>query len=1094
MSSGQFSPREFLKSRRPDRFSDSVFSEIPELDRSLLEYHLESLTNRSEELLFEDFARSLIERTVCPNLIPHTGPTGGGDSKVDSETYPVAQSLAFGWHIGSGNDSASERWAFAFSAKQDWRPKVKGDVAKLVATGRGYTKAFFVSSRFIRDKERAQVEDALREKHGIDVRIFDRTWILDKVFAGRLEELAIERLNIKTSVRRKADKGPRDTAKEQDLKEVEDRIAVALREGRRSAGLVEDCLAAAELARGMERPRIEVEGLFARVDRLAVECGTRHQQLLCAYERAWTTFWWYEDYALFCVQYSDVEIRAAGSLNAYELELWTNLLFCLQMISAQSLLDATNVNLDARAATLVAALDKLASGQECPSASLHARTLQLQVQLLLAKPDRRDEIVQRLHEVLADAEQCLGYPFMAITKIVIELGTMSGELPSYRELFEYVVQATSRRQGELSAARLLLSRGSQQLEARQPYEAIRTLGRAMGHLFKNESRSDAVCALYLCSFAYEQVGLLWAARGTMLAGASIATQTFWSRENVTPQQAVCYNRLKWLELRLGRLGHLLAWHELDIILRHLLNERGYGMSRLKNADEVFDPIVGMLFLRADVWDLRALSSLPDQLERLGLYFASVALYYALGHEDKVPAALTQDDVSASARREFFAKWRDQPAAKDLPSGLRLNTARTITLESRIAGCHFNVDCHNAAPCVELAESLLACIEALLATAPVDGVMAHEPVFQVKIQLSDFAEEPFLYETGDNRGKPYVELRCRAFQPHKLSPDEQAKLKGRLFEVVAHVIARAFLMQEPKSLLTKLFRDDLAPQRALDFTTSFVVMGNVLGNEPRTEIIAWTSKTAPQYPLLREVEWDNDDKGRADPSETSVPLKPAPPGSKPPPEMRDMREVSHDAIRTISLIRPPLWDKASWSGTMFLTSPDPSITPILALLFRNPAAAGTIFSDWRAELGSIDTTNKLRVAIIRNISKTNPHWYRIALGTEPTAKAGEANISYFAVLGRVHTMTPETGENVERFLAAFAVSKKYLLTHARIDGRRAKVAFKDGFEKHQLVVRYAWEIGPDEIDAMAILPDDDPIIPQGVDNPPVVETLRRARSR
>src|SRR5205823_5365465 len=103
MSDERFSPRQFLKSRRPERFSDSVVQESSVLDRSFLEYHLETLTSRSEELLFESFARELAMRAVCPNLLPHTGPTGGGDSKADSETYPVAEQLALGWYIGHGD-------------------------------------------------------------------------------------------------------------------------------------------------------------------------------------------------------------------------------------------------------------------------------------------------------------------------------------------------------------------------------------------------------------------------------------------------------------------------------------------------------------------------------------------------------------------------------------------------------------------------------------------------------------------------------------------------------------------------------------------------------------------------------------------------------------------------------------------------------------------------------------------------------------------------------------------------------------------------------------------------------------------------------
>src|SRR5947209_3886990 len=88
------SPREFLKARRPERFSDSEPIIVPVLDRSILEYYLDTLTNRSQEADFARFALRLAEREVCPNLLPQTGPTGGGDSKVDSETYPVADALS----------------------------------------------------------------------------------------------------------------------------------------------------------------------------------------------------------------------------------------------------------------------------------------------------------------------------------------------------------------------------------------------------------------------------------------------------------------------------------------------------------------------------------------------------------------------------------------------------------------------------------------------------------------------------------------------------------------------------------------------------------------------------------------------------------------------------------------------------------------------------------------------------------------------------------------------------------------------------------------------------------------------------------------
>ena len=152
MRSISFSPKSFLKTRRPERFSDTIVAEATELDRSLLEFHLSSLTSRSQETDFERFARRLCECEICPNLLPQTGPTGGGDSKVDSETYPVADTLALAWYTGLGREAAQERWAFAFSAKADWPPKVRSDIAKIVGTARAYTKAFFVTNQAVPDR------------------------------------------------------------------------------------------------------------------------------------------------------------------------------------------------------------------------------------------------------------------------------------------------------------------------------------------------------------------------------------------------------------------------------------------------------------------------------------------------------------------------------------------------------------------------------------------------------------------------------------------------------------------------------------------------------------------------------------------------------------------------------------------------------------------------------------------------------------------------------------------------------------------------------------------------------------------------------
>jgi len=184
-----------MRGRRPEQFSDSRVEENIELDADFLEYKLESITSRSEEKQFEHLARRLAERLICPNLIPQTGPTGGGDSKVDTETYPVHEDISSRWYEGNV-EAANERWGFAVSAKKQWQDKLRSDMASIASTGRGYRVAYFVSNQFISDKSKSKFQDELSKEHGFEVRILDRTWLMEAIIEKGNEDIAAQALNL----------------------------------------------------------------------------------------------------------------------------------------------------------------------------------------------------------------------------------------------------------------------------------------------------------------------------------------------------------------------------------------------------------------------------------------------------------------------------------------------------------------------------------------------------------------------------------------------------------------------------------------------------------------------------------------------------------------------------------------------------------------------------------------------------------------------------------------------------------------------------------------------------------------------------------
>ncbi|MBN9059973.1 MAG: hypothetical protein J0H21_12425, partial [Rhizobiales bacterium] len=57
----QYAPSRYMRDRHPDLFSDSVSEVEYQVEREILSYHLETLTNQKDETAFENFAQRLCE-------------------------------------------------------------------------------------------------------------------------------------------------------------------------------------------------------------------------------------------------------------------------------------------------------------------------------------------------------------------------------------------------------------------------------------------------------------------------------------------------------------------------------------------------------------------------------------------------------------------------------------------------------------------------------------------------------------------------------------------------------------------------------------------------------------------------------------------------------------------------------------------------------------------------------------------------------------------------------------------------------------------------------------------------------------------------
>ena len=101
----------FYKAKRPEKFSDSVDAYEMPLTEELFEQQLALLSTKKKQSLFENFVVAVAKRRITPNIKSQTGPDGGGDGKVDAETYYVSDDVSDKWFSVENSASGKELYS-----------------------------------------------------------------------------------------------------------------------------------------------------------------------------------------------------------------------------------------------------------------------------------------------------------------------------------------------------------------------------------------------------------------------------------------------------------------------------------------------------------------------------------------------------------------------------------------------------------------------------------------------------------------------------------------------------------------------------------------------------------------------------------------------------------------------------------------------------------------------------------------------------------------------------------------------------------------------------------------------------------------------
>jgi len=1077
-----------MRRSRPHLFSDTVRSSEPQIAHEVLDYHLETLTKRKQEYQFEHFARALAEKELCPNLRTQTGPTGGGDAKVDSETYAVAPDIAERWFLGE--TAANERWGFAFSTKEAWQAKVKSDVASIVGTAREYARIYCITSRYAPDKPRAALEDTLSAEVGVPLTILDRTWILDKIYTNDRLSLAVETLGLTAAEAPAAQIGPNDAARLRRLEELDRQIADPNRYREARYSLAEDCFTSALLARGLERPRSEVEARFAQARRLAEECGISEQCKRILYFEAWTALWWYEDHQRLLDNYEQLEALTAETPFADDLEQVMNLWQLLSGSCIRGVLDTARIDLSGKRACLVARLRVLADDTARPNNSVLAKYALaiLDAHIALAARDLAalDLVWKSLIPLIAEGETLLSLP---LERMIGSLETLGDFVPSsnaYEGLLDSFLSLLERRRSNAAAGQALMRRGMQKLDAGHYEDAVRLLGRAELKLAKEEHIEAFVQVMLGMASAYLALGLPWAARTKLLMAVDRSFAIMKDDGDIPPSLLRSLHDLVWVEIQLGRLPQsLAAWRHFRTISAQFEMEAS-DRADLDSDFHVLARLLGHMLLNGSLDQLAALTRLPDALRKLDLDVTAMLLLWGLGQEDLVRDRYLAPEDRDENLQTLFYEDLSHPGVKSLPRRIILGDEQTLTLSARALGCELRFTLPNDAAPIHVAEAVASAFEAFLATSLNQKVTPYRDYVRFELQ-------PGPTDCFATTWHTIPETWAQLTYPTNVIPEGKSDRTGFdewLRDLIGETIARTLYMHNPEEWLTEVAGTEEGFSRAISLGNVPILASSVFGNEPLHRLNHWMRDDENEYPLVRTELWTHG-AGSPDGAVDAEAGAPRADGRTQAPE-EPFAFNDHSRVRVTSIIDLPLWDRACWSGTGMAMIGDE--TPILALCFRDIEAGVQIFQGWRARFGAVDAEEAIRIAIIQGLSHSDPTGYAVTVGRNVDAIQRENPDAILTILSRINRMEGASPENLMNFLIAYQQHGSYRLVPMRMTTKVTLDAFRFdlAITKEKLELRPAWQIGPHDPDMSALRDDDDPIIPNDIDDPPVREALATIR--
>lgn len=906
---------------------------------------------------------------------------------------------------------------------------------------------------------------------------------MEKVFTKGHFNIAVESFDMSEAFIDDIKKGPGDYSKEIRLKEIEDTL-MHYDPSLPKASMIPLALDAAYMSRSLELAKEIIVGKFERAQKIINEFGLPIHKTECAYEWAWTLYWWYEDYSEFYTKYLEFEVLALSAGNIFEIErlsnLWMNLRTC-------SLLDGQDFDISPHSEKLLNALNEFSSDKSKPHAAFEAEAIKLQICLLMEDDIEKinlSDLVAHYIEIVNDSDNHLDFSLEKLAKILTSIPFLE-DAANYDELFELLTTKLAERKQESTRANLLVKR-AMKIADENPGAAISYIGRALMDLYTEQSKFKLIVALSLLAYCLESVGCLWAARNYNLYAFALCFTQYTKYGEIHPALVSSSDSLKMIELQLGRISYAVASHKWSVISENLFQMGAPENKFDKKPVDLFEPILAIAIMRTPHEELNKINALIGPLKKYDLYIAEVAAKYMLGYFDEDWLKYYENDTSKFD--ESMNQLYVQPANQQILSSPWYGTEENALLQTKILGCNISIETTNQSVCLELGSSILAMLESFFATGIPKRILLQRANIIINLVYSN--SDSFSIEISDEKCAGVdVIIYCSKYDKDDIVTGQKI-VSEFLQELFPLILAKMVMFDVSKDALEELVAEERVFDRAFPFIDSIFFPAQVLGGDYGTAIYNTGSdaQSTESYPLLREspICFDINTEPLSPPISDDRKLQFI---YDIPPEIK-REKVTHRQMEIESIIDIPLWNDAKWRGVGVIAARENEFVPLLGLVFKKSDVGQEIFEGWKKRFGDNDVDNEIQVGIIKGIDKQNPYYYRVII-TSNLKPSGDPNqIKRVQWICRLHTMEAKTPNNMQILESAIKQNNQFQLALFKLNG-----VTPEPFEgmlitksTQSITIRNAWEIEDGSYLLTGVMPTDNPIIPPDFENAPILGAI------